>query len=661
MRKNLSIKLNVIPESNEGVAITTSEGAPLSYIYDDTWDFGGIQKFAIGRPRKVSFKKSNKDYLKAVQSTLADICFRCKEKEKTFPTRSQVEAWKLGLFYIAESLNGCDWGALSDDHVYKNFKRKLKKVFKSKGLSVTTQKNVMTSLNNLSKHGYCNRKFDYKDLRETSNSKGTKQHIASPIGLYRSILSNAIETIETYHPHRKNINRVMEEIWSIDEKLHKEEANTYSKNAINNHIRDKCKNIKHKIPDIVLDRSGEGLREVIYQCIIVVIAFSGVRIGELKSFTKDSYTVVKTVNGNDISVLKGETSKGSAGLPVTETWQTHSIVKDALELAYDASECYRKKYKKEVTLNYESGELSKDDYDSAIREIRSAFLNVGPSKKTKFFVVSAIDKRLNQIIKKLDLMATQTDVDEFERMNPTRIGELKLGGTLPKLTPHDFRRNFAVFFKRYGFGTSTSIKFQYKHKNINMSDYYSNNAALQAMEDILLDSELLDIFNEEGVQMGVDIFDEIYNKSSKLSGEAGKQITIDKFQKLKDGHQVYMERDEIYVLVRQGDLSVVKLPTGGYCLNATCSRVCGIGAFAAEIKPCVHKVITDNEAKNIARQNKRLIKSFREMNTGDSMMQSILISQKQKIKINEILLKQHGLKFEEFNDACHGAIEMQEV
>jgi hypothetical protein len=249
-------------------------------------------------------------------------------------------------------------------------------------------------------------------------------------------------------------------------------------------------------------------------------------------------------------------------------------------------------------------------------------------------------------------------VDEFNRLNPNREGELKLGGFLPKLSPHDFRRTFAVFFKRYNFGTTASIKFQYKHDNINMSDYYANNARLQAMSDIMLDNELLTILRDEGIMLGVDTFDEIYNESSHLSGAGGERIAQDRFNKLKEGHHVYMTRQEIEKLVKNGTLSVVKLPTGGYCMNATCSRVCGIAPFLGEIKPCEHQVVTDNEAKVILRQNGRLIKSFREMNIGAPFMQSILIGMKHKIKRNEIIVKQHNLKFEEFNDAVQGIITM---
>lgn len=49
------------------------------------------------------------------------------------------------------------------------------------------------------------------------------------------------------------------------------------------------------------------------------------------------------------------------------------------------------------------------------------------------------------------------------------------------------------------------------------------------------------------------------------------------------------------------------------------------------------------------------------MNEGDSMMQSILVGIKQKIKINEALMKNHDVEFIEFKDKVHGVIVITEA
>ena len=57
----------------------------------------------------------------------------------------------------------------------------------------------------------------------------------------------------------------------------------------------------------------------------------------------------------------------------------------------------------------------------------------------------------------------------------------------------------------------------------------------------------------------------------------------------------------------------------------------------------------------------RLIKTFRSLNSGDPLMNSILIATKQKIKRNEQLISKHNLKFEVFDDKVKGVIETNEV
>ena len=186
-----------------------------------------------------------------------------------------------------------------------------------------------------------------------------------------------------------------------------------------------------------------------------------------------------------------------------------------------------------------------------------------------------------------------------------------------------------------------------------------NNAELMKMHDVLLDEDLLKIMYDEGVNLGVDIYDDIYNGSEHLSGEGGERIAQDKFKKMKAGHEVYMSREEIELLVRNGSLAAIQLPTGGYCTNSDCERICGMGLFISEKKPCVHKVNTDKTAKELSRQRKRLIRQFQGLNTGDTLMNSILVGIKQKIKEVEKILVTHEIKYDVFEDKVRGLIDVK--
>ncbi|MEZ9056864.1 hypothetical protein [Vibrio pelagius] len=253
-----------------------------------------------------------------------------------------------------------------------------------------------------------------------------------------------------------------------------------------------------------------------------------------------------SLNGSSISFLKGETTKTVDGIPKKEVWQTHSISKDALELTYDCTEYLRAIYTDEVNKQYTESPINSDEHKRTLRALEAVFLPVTiEGKKTNYSSTAARSKNLKSYLNRLNIKATKEDVESFNTLNPSWQGQLKEGCFLPKISAHDFRRSFAVFFKRYGFGTTSTIKFQYKHRNINMSDYYGKNAQLQHMEDVLLDADLIQLLHEEGVNLGVDIFDEIYNGSETLSGAGGERIAKDKFEKLRTGDKVYMQERKL--------------------------------------------------------------------------------------------------------------------
>lgn len=649
------ITLRDIPKVNENATVTRNpDGSTLSRIFDAEWNFSGQEQGTLSKSTVVSFRGIDAEYRQDIQTALALFMSAYKERNRATPSSNQVRNWGIGLDVVRQLLGSSDWESLSDDVIYKRFKRSLKNSISEQLWSRTKTTLINTVLNKLRESGLCNRVPDFKEIRSWV-VKEQQQHVAIPIEIYQQIIAKALDVVETYHPHRNAINQVQ----TIVEDIYREEAarTDVKPSSFKNRAPARTKQLQHSIPNYTPSKLGADLTKILNACAITALAFSGVRVGELLSMNKHSY-VEKGANG--ISTLIGEETKRE-GLPIRETWQTHRVVKDALELATDSTEYLRDIYTSKNNKNLKDGSVSQERYRQHLRQISSAFLPIQHENVKTTYCSKNLASRFTAFLASSSIVATEADVQEFDRLNPSRVGQLKVGGTLPKLTPHDFRRSFAVFFKRYGFGSTATIKFQYKHRNINMSNYYANNSELQRMEDVLLDSDLLSLLNEEGIRMGVDIFDEIYNESEQLGGGGGERIAKDKFERLSSGEQVYMTRSEIDRLVRNGTLSVVKLPTGGYCTNATCSRVCGIGEFTTEITPCQHQVITDNQAKVILKQNRRIIKAFREMNSGDPMMNSILIGQKQKIKRNEQIIKDFNLNFEPFDDKIVGIIETTEA
>jgi integrase len=655
----------------EGEKISfTSDGEIKSRRYSDTWDLSGVESRAVGKKSIVSFTKVDPRYRLEIQDTLADLYDINKDKNAKAPTSSQLNSWKIGLNHIACALDSTEWNKLDNRQGLRVFKSQLKKMELGEK---SIENHVNVALNKLFEGEFIQYVAECKSLISLAKKKGVLQYTAIPIGMYRQLVEKTLSIVEVYHLYSKEITRVVREADDIKDRVMSGENaiegyrgarnNTsilsMDPSAVSSRVRSARKLlIKHEIPNFSVNDIPAQLGLIQNSCAMVALSFSGARVGEMLSFCEDSYGIIKTDGGKEISVLHGETSKGNDGKPKPDTWQTHPITKDALELAFDSTESLREYYKEKIESMAEEGILDVDDYEHALKEIKSAFITINKSLQKTTFVNRDFALKFNALMKSFDIRATEEDVEEFNLLNPSKKGMLKVGGYLPNLTPHDFRRTFAVFMKRYGFGNASTIKFQYKHENINMSDYYANNAELMRMHDVLMDNELLEMMEEEGISLGVDIYDDIYNGSKHLSGVGGDRIAEDKFKKMKGGHDVYMSRTEIDVLIRNGSLAAVQLPSGGYCTNGECERICGMQLFIAEKKPCIHKVETDKTAKLLARQRKRLIGVFRGMNTEDTLRASMLVGLKQKIKEIEVTLGKHEIKFDAFEDKVRGLINV---
>ncbi|ENH6782031.1 hypothetical protein ABWE86_004736, partial [Vibrio parahaemolyticus] len=567
-----------------------------------------------------------------------------------------MDSLKYALQHVADCLGSTEWHNLENNRDLKSFLRKLKQ----KKLGISSIQQILQTFNKLTEYGLLNVYIDSKVLMKCASSGRSKQHVAIPHRLYQRILSRALEVVEKYHPYRHDISHVMSQAYDIHKRMWSGERLvtdgrgsgrdelSMSPKAIHKRVREAMKRIGHDIPDFDVKLDGSQLSDILVSCLIVTQGFSGVRIGEAVSFNANSADKV-IVNNKEVTVLTGETTKGHNAKPKTVTWQSHPVAKVALELAYDMMAANRAFYQKGVDEKERQSE-TKEKINHMRRQLESAFLVPKLSRQASNNYIFRPWRSLKKFIKDLDYKATTEDVEEFNMLNPTREGELKIGGKYSGLTSHDFRRTFAVFFVRYGFGTASGIKFQFKHENINMSGYYANNAELAQMNDLLMDEEILEELKEAGIDLGVDIFDEIFNQSEHLSGAKGEAIMQDRMKKLEAGESIFMTREQIEENIRRGNFHIMQLPSGAYCTNGSCDRVCGTLSFRAEIKECEHKVVSDKGAKVIAKQRDRLIAKFTNLNTGDPLKSSILTGLKQKIQVEELTLKAHEIPYKPFKD-----------
>ncbi|EHZ2539502.1 hypothetical protein K5N28_003357 [Vibrio parahaemolyticus] len=622
----------------------------------EVWDFSPTHTVGVRYGLTVSFRATKSEYINGIQDALYKIYHDYKDKNSSYLSVNHMDLLKNGLQHIAECLDGTEWHNLENNRGWKSFFRQLKQ----KKLRSGTIEKILNSLNKLTECGELNVYIDSKVLEKCASSSEAKQYVAIPHRLYQRILSHALEVVEKYHPYRHDISNIMSQAYDIQERVKSGEKIitdgagygrdelSMSPIAVSLRINRAIKGIVHDIPDFDVKLDGSLLSDIMVSCLIVTQGFSGVRIGEAVSFNANSADEV-IVNSNKVTVLTGETTKGNNAKPKTVTWQSHPVAKVALELSYDMMAANRALYQKGVDEKERQGE-TKEKINHMRRQLESAFLLPQATRQASNNYIFRPWKALKKFIKNLDYRATIEDVEEFNMLNPSREGELKIGGTYSGLSSHDFRRTFAVFFVRYGFGTASGIKFQYKHENINMSGYYANNAELAQMNDLLMDEDILEELKEAGIDLGVDIFDEIFNQSEHLSGAKGEEIMQERMKKLEAGESIFMTREEIEENVRRGNFHIMQLPSGAYCTNGSCDRVCGTLAFRAEIKECEHKVVSDKGAKVIAKQRDRLIAKFTNLNTGDPLKSSILTGLKQKIQVEELTLKAHEIPYTPFND-----------
>lgn len=644
-----------IPTLDEYIVVTrTSSGEPRSYIYDEFWDFSGEKNIVAFRNYKVKFAMiKDVSHRVKIQQTLFILTLHDKELSV-----SKLVSIVSNLHQIYKMIGHSDWHKLSDNLEWIKFKNVLKTRYTSGALE-----GYNATLNKLVLSGFIDRYIEPNEIRYLGcNNYATQQHIAIPNVFYQKILSHCVGNIEKYHSFRHEISNVMTEAYKLRFKL---KSKSYRRTALKISLDNrKLKDIKeklamtHNIPDFKVEFTGEWIVGMLVQCIMVCACFSGARIGEILSFNKDSYNIKNTTNG-EISIIQGLTTKGNNGEAEITTWQCHPIVKDALELAYDMTSFARDIFRNQVLELFNSAAITEDEYNRCLGVLELSFITPVVTKHCNHsYILPAISVKTNNFLSRLNFKATLTDVEEFNLLNETRVGQLKLNGTLPKLTPHDFRRSFAVFMKRYSLGNAQTIKFQYKHKNAQMSEYYQKNAELALMHDILLDKELIDLMEEEGIRMGIDAYDEIFNKSVHLSGVEGERIINDKIESMKAGRQVYMTRSEISSLVRNGTLSIVMLPTGGYCTNTKCERLCSIKEFISEKSVCQFQIVTDRSAKQQGKYRERLIEKFNLLNNGDKVMNHILSGLKQSILIVEPTLLKHGISYQPFTTKIKGCYDL---
>ncbi|EGR0581326.1 hypothetical protein FG079_12465 [Vibrio cholerae] len=633
-----------------------SHGNGVSRVFDVDWDF-----YAQNQNRKIiSFRNIDEKFRLDIQSYLYALMQWQKKKSSSgsHAPVSYLLRTKSNLNILATCWGRSEFSLLSSEREWKNFTQTLHELG-----SEGTCRNFAATINAMNKAGLVSRyvyKRDY--IQWVQPDAGNGQAIAFPEAIHVSILKTVVDFVETYHPYRHQISAAMEKLYTYQDEMYNAKLKKLRVRALSREqmsgLNDRMSRITRKwperktIPNFSFDRGGSWLNTLLKMCFICVGLFSAARKEELLSMNNESYDDSLAA----LPKVSGFSTKGNKGERVYTTWNTAPITKLALELAFDSTQAARKYWLELLDNGYQKGLLTKEKYNAMQKDLESAFV----SSSIPYGCETLINKvslkacfhsgggcGLN--LKAFNINATEEDVEEFDLLNPERAGSLKIGGSLPRLSPHDLRRSFVVFMVKKRLGNALTVKYQLKHRNTNMSNWYANYCELARTNQLLMDTRLMSEFDAAIEASTVDAWDEIYNVSDTLSGAEGERIAQNKADRLAQGEEIVMSRNELLSLVRAGEKSIVLLPTGGYCTNRNCERLCSLTDIVEA--PCEHKVITDKAAKNLSRERDNLIASFRAINDmGDYANELILDARKKKIQSIEPILVKHNISFDSFND-----------
>ena len=596
----------------------SSDGKPFSYYQDDRW-------VIFEEDIDISFV----NITGAFKSLCKELLYKSLKSKKLNSRKSTAEKYVQSFSILSKCIiecGGTDFAFINSDRGFREFI----KVGQSRNLKYKTWKNYLIIFSVLKKEKIITRVINNADelaVLLSNSQRISHQTIALPEKIASNYFKAALDIVAKYHPSRKVISDTYESfIQDYNKNIEQGYCVPTARGYAQKNYQEQTKAI-----DFKLDLTGQWLSLIRAACYIVIAGFTGCRDGEIKSLTKKSYQEKKYA-GMTIPIVNGvHTKVNIAGVKRETSWVTIPAVKLAIELVWDIYEFSRKKWKAHA---HTCSHL--DEKNKMIQDADSLFLTYSAVAKNPRASKQAIDKSLKNFVKATGYKATAHDVAEFNLLNPSRKDELKIGELLTP-NPHCFRRTFAVYLVRNKLASLLDLKYQFKHANIYMTYWYSNQANVAGYFDMMLDKELLLDIAQENHDFMTDTFYHIYNEAESLSGAEGKRI-----ENLRgdDRSTIYLSRDEISRQVRDGQMSIIETPVG-HCTNPRCDRIC-------DAPVCKYAVVTKAKALDLIPKRQLLITKFESLIEFGLKMPNILSKLYYEIKSIEQCFKDHNITFDVF-------------
>jgi hypothetical protein len=318
---------------------------------------------------------------------------------------------------------------------------------------------------------------NYSQLaKKLSNlAKGDMQTLVIPQPIAVKIYSYAISLLEQWHEQRNMLASFFREYFDMIERkaLPNEFTTFFSRTGFIN-------------PVIASNNKAPGLRsistlynDILACCGAVIGAVSGMRNGEWYELDAGSYQE-ETFKGITHSLLVGKTSKLNNGIPLRHAWVTAPVARLSIEVLAAVSAPRRARLLVQANALRQSGQLAAATY--LTQQATSLFLALGTEGKSTMVSGVSLNRGLQRLVASVPnkdgtqgAFLRKEHLDEFRLLNRQWSGPLPLDQLWP-LTTHQFRRTFAVFLLRNGFGSFLQVKQQFAHLNLSMSMWYGRNA-----------------------------------------------------------------------------------------------------------------------------------------------------------------------------------------
>ncbi|RDJ98469.1 tyrosine-type recombinase/integrase [Paraburkholderia lacunae] len=255
-------------------------------------------------------------------------------------------------------------------------------------------------------------------------------------------------------------------------------------------------------------------------CYIVCAAFSGMRVSELASLEVGCFVKRTGFDGDTFCWLQGMTYKLEHE-PKPAEWMVPEVVGKAVSVATRLGEPERALADERIKFLERTAKARHLDEQSRakievelerIRRSRNALLLT----HTRLGMVSVVGRdsirgALSAFSRMAGLRVEQQDMDGVVKRDRIRLGE-----TWP-LTPHEFRRTFAVYVARHVLGDIRYLREHFKHWSLDMTLYY-------ARHDTGADRTLINDIMTERDELQSLIIQSWMNPHSSLSGVGGRRI-----------------------------------------------------------------------------------------------------------------------------------------